>query len=217
MSDKLYLLYMAVLGIAAITSLVRFRITEKGTRFMSGFIWLGLLTEIIARYAAIAYRNNLPILNISCIIEFVLICCYYNATISYFKRNNIGIIIAGAGIIIGVITLLIFDSFFKINSNFLFIESLGIICMSLYAIFRMLLMENEKLHLQLKVQFWIPIILVMYQAGTIWSWMMYEYFRLIGESETQFLHQTLLSNGIVIYLAFTMLFLCYPKMKNIYV
>src|SRR6218665_2485027 len=212
MVDTLMGVYLLVLFLLSVLAAWRFPKTELATRFISGFIWLGLLTELTGLYAAYNYSSNAPIYNVSCIIEFGLICLYFNYSISFFQRNRIGIILALLGIGAGITTIIAFDCFYTTNSNFLFLECMGIICMSLYAIFKLLLLNTESLQPYRKVQFWVPLILVLYQVGSLWSWMMYEYYRLIGDNATHNLHHMLLSNGILTYLLFSLFYLYYPTL-----
>lgn len=39
---------------------VKYRILDPASRAISWMVWLGLATELIARYTAISFRNNFP-------------------------------------------------------------------------------------------------------------------------------------------------------------
>lgn len=217
MEEVLYAIYMSLLFFLSLLAIYRYRVMDIGTRFISGFIWLGLSTETTARIVAVKYGNNMPVHNIACIIEFVLISLYFNYSISDFRHGNKGIFIAACGVSIGIINHLKFQSLNKINSNFLFLECVGIVCMSLYAIYRMLKVDDDNLRLYRKIQFWIPVILILYQCGALWSWVMYDYYRETDKSAIILLQCLLLTNCIITYCLLSVFYLLYPKLKVIYV
>ncbi len=132
------------------------------------------------------------------------------------RKDHIGIWFALAGIVAGGLNFLL-QPINRINANFLFLECFGIVCMSLYGIYKLLEIDDDNLRFSRKTQFWIPLILILYQCGALWSWVMYDFYRATDKAATEHLQMLLLLNSIGTYGALSVLYLLYPKMKRIYV
>ena len=217
MTDALFSVYLSLLIILSLIAAIRYRRIDPATRAISWFIWLGLATELIGRYYASKYRNNLPVYNVSCMAEWVLISLYFYYATPSFRKKRRGCYIALAGVLIGILNLLTLQPILKISSNFMFLECVGICCMSLFSIYKLLEIDDDSLQLHRKTHFWIPFILLCYQMGALWSWITYDYYERTDKSTTGLLQVLLLLNCIITYSGLIVVFLFYPKMKRIYV
>lgn len=71
-------LYSVCLVLVAVYTLFRLPTVDAATKILCGWIWLALFREIAGWYATVYYKNNLPVYNLSGIIEFVLIALYFH-------------------------------------------------------------------------------------------------------------------------------------------
>ncbi len=210
----LYDVYLILLFLLTILAVIRFKQFDKATRMIALLIYLSLTTELIARY--FARGNNHPVYNISCFIEWGLVCLYFNYSISNFTKLHLGWYFGITGIVLGLLNLHL-QPIEKVNSNFLFLECMGICCLSFYSVYRLMLLDDINIKLQRKVHYWIPFILAFYQCGALWSWVAYSYYEGINKKATGLLHVLLILNCMVIYSAFAVIFYLYPKLKKTHV
>ncbi|WP_344827163.1 hypothetical protein [Rurimicrobium arvi] len=193
-----------------------FKKTDPTSRFISLFIVLGGLTEIIGQATIKLFKENTTVYNISTIIEWTLLTLYYTHANSTLQKKHKGYFIASAGIAFGVVNLLV-RNIHALESNFLFFECMGILCLSLYSLYNLLKIDNDNIRLNKKTNFWIPCILILYQCGSLWSWETYQYMKEDDLEATELLHCLLISNSILTYISLWIIYLLYPKMKRLYV
>lgn len=207
-------IYYCALSFAAFYCIFKFKAADKATRFICILIWNGFITEIIAWQFARAFHNNLSVYTISCFVELSLVSLYYNYSIDVFRRWRIGVYIGILGLLSGVLNTVILQPLDSFNSNFLFLEGLLILLMSLFALFRILIVDDYNLQLQGNLHFWIPCVFVLYQCGTLLSWNAYQYFVAKTTYEAALLHICILFINIVAYLAFVFLLYHFLKMRK---
>jgi hypothetical protein len=217
MIELLKYLYWAILAALSVYAMLRYRQTDRAAKLICWFIWLGAVTESAGWYTAVRFRNNFPVYTISCWIEWVLIALYFNLTIDTFKKHNTGVCLAVAGLILGVLNSIFLQPLSRTNSNFLFLECISIVCLSLYAIYRLLCLDNDNLNLQRKVHFWFPGIFLFYQITSLWTWGTYDYFVTTAESQTALINICLLSTNIITYGGLATVFMLTPKMETLHV
>jgi hypothetical protein len=217
MIDVLYGTYLSVLVMLAILAASRFGQIDLATRMIAVFIWLGLSTELAARIVIVhsVKPNNLPIYNVSCLIEWMLICLYFNYSILSLQKWRIGWGLGSGGILFGIGNLIFIQPITRIASNFLFFECAGILSLSFYSIYKLALVDDDNLQFQRKTHFWIPLILIFYQMGSLWSWVAFEVYLDEGYKVTILLQVLLLLNCIITYSALFFIMLLYPKMKRV--
>lgn len=206
--------YISLLFFLSVLLPFRYKKVDKASGFICILIWLAFLTEIVAWYVSKKYHNNMPVYAINQFAEFGLVALYFNYSIDTFRKHNIGYFIAAAGIIIGVANSIWYQPLNTLNTLYIFLECIGIVCMSLYSFYRLLL-TNTTLRLHNRVHFWIPCIFLFYWCATLSSWGMYDHFRMAVKDKTPILNISLVLVSTLTYLAFGTVFLLYPKMKNI--
>ena len=177
-------------------------------------VFLSLVTELTGKYLV---KNNHPIYNISCIIEWGLVCLYFNYSISDFETRRLGWYFAIGVVIFGIVNFTVLQPINRIGSNFLLLECMGVSCLSFYAIYRFMLIDDDNLNLQRKVHYWIPVILVFYQCGALWSWVVYNYYTELHKKATYLLNVLLVTNSIITYAGLIALFYLYPKLRKTHV
>lgn len=164
-----YCLYYCSILFATFYGIYRFNRLDTPAKILAVLVCCALINESAAYYLARKYHNNLPLYAIYCLMEFGLLCLYFNKVIDVFIKKNIGIYIAIAGILLGIINLVFIQSLNSLNSYFLFFEGLSVIGMSLFAFFRLLL-KNDDLRLYKYPHFWFISILIFFWCTTFLFW-----------------------------------------------
>lgn len=208
-------IYDMVLLLSCICALYYFRKVDKATKFLCLWILTGGITELLASYFAMKYKNNLPVYALYSIIELFLILFYFAYSVKFIRRHKLHFIIIVASTLMWLVNVRWLQPLNSINSNFIFIECLITVCLSLYAVYRRLLLYNHSL--TQKTHFWIPCILLLYCCGTLWNWGFYDYFLKYYPGRTIILSVCILCMNIITYSAFTLILLFYSKMKRSYV
>ena len=207
--------YSIALILSGIVGVVRFHTIDKATKIVCLWIWLGGITELLASFLRFNSGNNLPVYSVYSLIELCIIAMYFNVSLKYIKKQHAGIFIIITSILLWVGNTIFLQPINVINSNFIFIECLFIVSLSLYAIYRRFLIYDESLIPN--THFWIPCILVLYQLGTLWNWGFYEYFFDRSPENTDILIIAILGINILTYISFTTILIQYPKMKRSHV
>ncbi len=150
---------LLVLSIAVVTGSLNYRSMDIGTKIFYYLTILGLVSESLAYYAAFRYTDNLPVYNISSIIELFLLCLYFNYTIAIFRKRNLGWIIAVFSLIAGIINNFFIQSLYGITTNFLFYQAFVTITLSMISLSTFIKMDDPR-QAKKEVHFWLPVILI---------------------------------------------------------
>lgn len=204
-----------VLLLSCVCAIYHFRRVDKATRFLCLWIVTGGVTELLAVHFAVTYKNNLPVYTFYSIIELSLITFYFAFSVEVIRRQRLHLIIIAASTLMWLANMYWLQPVNSINSNFIFIECLITVCLSLYALYRLLLLYNHSL--LRKTHFWIPCIVLLYCCGTLWNWGFYDHFLKHYPERTVMLSICILFVNILTYSAYTLILLFYPKMKRAYV
>ncbi|WP_118973940.1 hypothetical protein [Taibaiella koreensis] len=207
-------LYFGLIFCLAVLLPFRFKRVDKASRFICILVWTGFLAELVARYASVRYHNNMPVYAINRLVEFGLISLYFNYSVDVFTKHRVGYIIGAIVILIGVANSIWYQPLNTLNTLYIFLECIGVVCMSLYSFYRLLL-TNTSIRLHERVHFWIPCIFVFNWCGTLSCWGLYDYFRKGITEKLPILNISLVLINTLTYLAFGLIFLLYPKMKSI--
>ncbi len=211
MDDILYNIYMVILTLLGQLAAYRYDQTDRGLRFITWFIWISMFCEVLGRIAARQFHNNMFVMSISTVLELCAVSLYYNYSIETLRKYRVGYITAGAGIIFAIVNHIWFQSFFRVNSNFQFIQCIIVSCLSFYAIYKVLQEDNIPPHR--RHLFWIPIILVFFHIGIIWYFLSYEY-HLHFRKVMDILSVLILFVGITTYSMLGVLYFFLPKMES---
>lgn len=200
--------------IAAI-AVSRYNILDQAAKIICCLTVLTCFTETIALYYSHFYHFNMPVYAVFNIIQMALICVYFNYSIDIFYKKNLGYHFACISIILGILNLIYLQPINSFNSYYLVFESLGIISMSLFSFFRLLLM-HEQLRIKYYIHFWIPVCFVFFWSVTFLSWSLHDYIVLFHASPLNILILEALTviAEIITYSAIGFLFYYYPKMRE---
>ena len=207
-------IYIASVLFAGISSVTHFKRLDIPSKILSILICCAFFNECAARYLAIKYHNNLSLYAIYSIVEFAMLCLYFNSVIDVFIKNKIAIDVGVIGIVLGILNLTFLQHFESLNSFFLLFEGLSLIGMCLFAFFRMLL-KYDSLKLYVYPHFWFISIILFFWCITFLTWGLYEYINLRLHGSILTIDTALTIVGITTYISLGCVFLLYPKMQKI--
>ncbi len=130
--------YISALTFSSYFGIKRYKYFDTATRILSVLVCCAFVTESAAYFFAKKYHNNIWVYNIFQILNFNLLCFYFNNVIDIFQKGNVGMYLAVSGTVAGIVDLLFIQHISSLNSYFLFLEGLLIIAMSFFAFFKLL-------------------------------------------------------------------------------
>lgn len=201
---------IAMIIIAVVCGIYRYKYLDGASRILLLMISIGLSNEIIAYYFAKVYHNNMKVYNSYSIVELFILSLYFDKSIAIFQKWHIGIYIGSIGVVLGITNFLFLQSLSSFSTNYLLFEGFCIILMALIA-FYYLLLNQDDLRLYRYPHFWFTSILLFFWSVTYVTWGI---FPIIHSKENVKLVGTFLSVvNAISYIAITLVFLLYPKMK----
>jgi hypothetical protein len=208
-------IYIFSLLFASTCSAYRFNKVDLPSKIIAVLLCCAFINESAAFFLARKYHNNLHLYTVYSLLEFFLICLYFNYVIDIFKNRNVGILVGIAGLVLGIInSAYIQQRPNSINSYFLLFEALMVIGMSLFAFFRMLL-KNDSLNLYKYHHFWLISILLFFWNITFFTWGLYNYINAELKQSVGKINTALMIIGTITYACFGCVFLLYPKMRRV--
>lgn len=206
------LLILTVLFTASIASLIHFNKMDKASKYISLMIIISFLGELIATIVVIYFKKNNIIYNISNMLYFFTACLYFNTIIKSFKKNNIGLLIGIAGIVVSLLNILFIQGLHLANTNFWALESIIIVSFCLYYFYNLLLSdETDDKNIKLPIYFWYNAILLTFWSFTFFYWLMGITIRTVYHDTTNWLKYLLFGINLITYTGFAVVFIRYKK------
>ena len=209
-----YLYYISFI-LASLCAVTRYKMLDIASTIFALYVWIGSFNEIVAGYSSSRYKTDMPVYAIYCLIEFALISIYFNYSIDFFKKNNIGYYMALLGVILGVVNIVFIQGMNILTTYFLIFEGIFIIGMGLFSFFRLLL-KNDNLELNRYPHFWFTSILLFFWSFTFISWALYNYFYFKHDAFFNIISKSISVVGILFYASISCVFIFYPKMQKRY-
>lgn len=207
-----YCIEVPVFSFSLAIGLYNFKKIDKASKILCILLFAELLNESIAYYMAKKYHNNLAEYNIYSLIEFSMICWYFNNAIDVFHEKKIGTYIGIIGVIFGLINILFIQHIHVLNSYFLFVEGVFTIGMCLFAFFRLLL-KQEELRIFRYPHFWFISIILFYWCITYLSWGLYDVLGIEFSQYISIISLLIWLVNIITYGGIGTIFLLYPKLQ----
>lgn len=163
--------YLILLVGVSIIGLLRFNILDTPTRIISILIAITAISETFAHILSITTGNNLIVYHIYNPIQFLLVSLYLSSTTTILRKNNKGISIGITGVIISILNSAYLQSpQDDFNSNFLIVESILIIGMTLIYFYDFLNREQTSKNIT-SIDFWISCLLLVFWSFTFFNWL----------------------------------------------
>lgn len=168
---------------------------------------------MIAVYLSLKWINNMPVYAVYSLIEFATLSIYFNYSIDVFRQKNTGYYIGACGVVLGILNSIFLQPINSSNSYFLFVEGIGIVTMSLFAFFRMLMREDD-LKLHQYTHFWFAAILAFFWSVTFLNWGLSDYLYHYYPSVSLMVNKIILFLNMALYVMIGCVFILYPKLKT---
>lgn len=208
----LYSTYLLLLLSSSLAGLFRFTQLDKGGKILSIVVTLTFFSETISFYAAYRFHNNIPVYNVFNILEFVLICAYFNYSNAALGRHNTGVWVGIAGAAGGIADIML-QSLNHLNTYFIFFDGIFVISMTLYT-FSTYIQNDDELSFSNNPHFWFGVCLAFFWSVTFLNWGLYDHFSNNPEY-THIINLLILLVNLLTYAGVGAVFIMYPKMKGI--
>lgn len=169
---------------------------SKSLKWLVLFLFFNLFIEITARFAAVAFRQNLPLLHLYTLGEFLLFSLFYRQILddqSVFKKYFSPLITLGLGLV--VLNTLLLQSIFEFNSYSKTLVQVIIILYALDYAFRI----NENTHpntVQYQGLRLVNAGVLIYYCGSLFIFMASKYSNAVGEAFRIFWQTNIILNLI---------------------
>lgn len=170
--------------------------------------------EIIALYADIKYRNNLLVYNIASVIYSLLFGLYFSKTIPSFNTHIFRKLYSISIMLIWIATILYAQSLFILNSPFMIILGVIVICFSFISIDSIVSIQSSRyFKLTKSIHFWFAVVFLFYWCITILQWGLYNFFseKINGY---EYINMVFSLVSTLVNIAIGILFYLYPKLKQ---
>lgn len=211
MSTKLlFNIYLIVLALSVLIGFLRFRRMDDASKILVSLLAIATISEFIC---LVRIENNLgkaPVYHIYNVIEIILTTAYFLKTNKSYHFLKTMFVTSFIWIGLAILNAMFLQPFNKFNSNFLLLESICIIVMSLYALYKMLL--NDVIHNVLKYpHFWIWSLQLILWSGSFFFWGYYEVLTQKGWAYLPTAANIQAIINILVYFGIGLTFLFYPK------
>lgn len=207
---------LGLFGLAFFISLFRYQSLDRASKIFCLFLGTSFAGECIALFCAYHYHNNIPVYAILNIIEMVLICLYFNYSITTFKKRHIGLAAGILSVIVGIINIVYFQSLYSINTLFLYYQGILIIAMSMVAMVQYLL-NVEYMQFQQTPHFWIPALMLVFWVISFLNWAFYDFLIAKLSASVWMINNLILFVCMIMNAGYAIIFFFYPKPQKQYV
>lgn len=198
---------LQILAIAV--GLIQLKLLDKASKFFLLYLFITSTFEVAASITAIYYHNNLFILNLFSIVQFILSCIYFGLNIRSLNKTKL-IILLITGIIIWTITSLIYIKQSSLNTPFLVFESLIIVILCLYYFYNLLNADDYKFYTP---HYFITSLLLIFWSFTFMYWLFGLTIRTNMAENGLMLSNMIWVINILTYTGFGLVFLFYKKLQ----
>lgn len=207
-----YYFCLSLLFISLLTGIFRWKVLESGSKALVILLLFSLVNEIICLWLIKSKISAGPAHHIFSYFEICLITLFFLHVVKAKNVKKWSILSAAVWFAIVILNIMLFQPLTRLNTNVLLLESFSIIAMSLLALYRILLSEN-----QINILKYAPFLLVILQmilwSGSFFFWGVGTYLIAHGW-EAQTLNYFHLYLNIIVYLGTATVFLLYPKLES---
>ncbi len=206
----LFFLYEAILIFASTVSILRWKRLSIADKWISILLCLTFCQEIITGTLKILYINNYFTYHIYTPIEVFFIINYFTRATGLRRAKILGSSLGGLAVLLSILNTIFLQGPSQINSYYLLLEGIIVICLFLYVCDMVLILEDvtpKKMAV-----FWITCSFLFYWCLTFVNFGIYP---IIAKSSIQFssmLNQSLFYANVLFYVSFAIIFLYYKKL-----
>lgn len=211
-----FIIYITVLVFAIWISLKRLKGMELSLKFICMLLGYTLITEILAAYMAVRYRQNLMIYHIYPSVSLAFIALYYNYSIKEFRQYKIGYFVAGFGFLAAILNTLYLQPLKVMDSNVTLLAGVLIVMMAILSFYKIYMDENN-LRFARTPHFWLSVLFLFYYCTTFFLFGLMQYC-LMKKMHTilQGMYWFLWSVNLIFYTGIGVIFLLTVSRKKYY-
>lgn len=210
MQESIFIIYYIFLTFGIIVGIFRFKIFDSAMRIVLLWLLIIAIAELIT-YTLLKTEQHAQkylVFHSSSIVELILVSSYF-LKIFCQKKHFLKAMICNAILwpTLGILNIIYLQPISQINTNMLMLESLCIITMSLYFIYRVL-KNDSVINIFANPHFWIWVLWLILWSTTFFFW---AFIRILYRSQWE--HVNTIMNlqafiNLIVYtgIAFTLLF-----------
>lgn len=200
--------------IAFLMGVSRRRYFDKAAGFILILLGVSFLTECIALYFAVVYHNNLPVYNLSNIIQAVILSKYLSEGVHWIRDRNLKPYLIGFSILFGILNMVFFQPIDSYNSHYFLYQSM-LVCI-LGSVLCLQIALTRSLEEKLSPHFWLTTVLMLFYAFNFLHLSLYDFFTEKLSDYKYYIDMAILLLNVVTNLGFALVFLLYPKIYPSY-
>jgi hypothetical protein len=206
----LFNVYLLVLAMAVLKGLYRYKRLDTASRYLLLLLFITTVSEFICLVRIENKLGKAPVYHIYNVIEIILTTAYFLKTIRSYHFSSLMLATVIVWPTLGILNCIFFQPLNKFNSNILLLESICIIAMSLYSLYKMLL--NDTMYNVLKYpHFWIWSIQLIYWSSSFFFWGYYEVLMQKGWKYMESFAVAQAIINILVYIGIGLTLLFFPK------
>ncbi len=211
MSTKIIFdIYLIVLVLTVFKGILRFRRLDSASKILLLLLAITTTSEFVCLIRIESHLGKAPIYHVYSVIEIILTTAYFLKTIKSYHFPAKFIISSVIWLLLGILNVIFLQPIYKFNSNYLLLESICTIAMSLYTLYTMLV--NDTIHNVLKYpHFWTWSLLLLLWSSSFFFWGYYEVLTQKGWAYLPAAANTQAIINILVYFGIGLTFLFYPK------
>lgn len=196
--------------VTMLIGIIRIKHLDNASKTLLVYIVLSTSSELLATYTAIHYHNNLVVLNIFSLIEYLVTCLYFQKSIPAFRLTKV-ISILLIGIAVWIFTTLSHPIHKQLNTPFLVFESTTIIGLCHYYFYDLLNADDNRI---ITPSFGFVSFLFIFWSFTFTYWLFGLTLRTGMQEQGVWLGRLIWIINLVCYSGFSLVFLFYKKLQN---
>lgn len=209
-SRLLFHIYLVVLVLTVLKGFMRYKRLDNAMRVLFYLLILTTLSELTCLVRVELGLGKAPVYHVYTVIEIIFTTAYLLKTVKSSHYDSIMLATIVTWSALGILNCIFLQPLHKFNSNILLLESISIIGMSLYALYRILL--DDKIQNVYKYpHFWIWSLQLFYWSSSFFFWGYYEVLMQRGWPFMPSFAKAQAVINILLYFGIGLTLLFYPK------
>lgn len=213
-ANSRYFVYLGIIFLAILGGLYKLKYRDRASKILLVLLCLTLISEFIAYWAAIEFRNNMFVYHFFAPVQLIILGIYFDTIERRFKKRRVGLLIGIGGAIVAAMNTIYFQPLKILNSNFLLFEGLVIMGLALYTFQRIL--TDERIDIYRYGHFWMIAILIFFWSVTYTTWALFSLLQIKKLFLMPYVSNVLWTVNIITYLAigFVLLYFSGKRLAN---
>ncbi len=212
--DVLFYIYLVVLLLSIVAGSFRYARLDAAARVIFWLLVLTLISEATTIYTVKAKIGKAPVYHFYSAVEIFMTTLYFLKTIKPYHHKFLVGLSAILYPLIAILNCIFLQPLHEINTNMISLESIIIIPMALYALYKMLV-NDEIMNMFKYPHFWLWTSLLIYWSSVFFFWAC---FNALMKDDSPYKNLLLSLDGyvnIVVYAIMGLTLLFYPKKKAV--